>query len=91
MLAAWSVGSGSFAGLCAGTFCIGVFVAFAQYYRFAAADVADEEYRSRAISLVLAGGVVAAFAGPNLASASRDAIATARTRGASSWSPGWRR
>ena len=77
LLAAWSIGSGSFAGLCAGTFCIGVFVAFAQYYRFAAADVADEEYRSRAISLVLAGGVIAAFAGPNLANASRDAIAAA--------------
>ena len=77
LLAVWSIGSGSFAGLCAGSFCIGAFTAFAQYYRFAAADVADEEYRSRAISLVLAGGVVAAFAGPNLANASRDTIAAA--------------
>lgn len=77
LLAAWSVTGGSFAGLCAGSFCIGAFTAFAQYYRFAAADVADEAYRSRAISLVLAGGVVAAFAGPNLASASRDTIAGA--------------
>ena len=75
LLAAGSVMGGSFAGLCAGSFFIGTFTAFAQYYRFAAADVANEEYRSRAISLVLAGGVVAAFAGPNLANASRDMIA----------------
>ena len=80
-LAAWSVAEGSFEGLCAGAFCIGIFIAFAQYYRFAAADVATAEYRSRAISLVLAGGVVAAFAGPNLANASRDLFATAAFAG----------
>ena len=80
-LAAWSVVGGSFEGLCAGAFCIGIFIAFAQYYRFAAADVATAEYRSRAISLVLAGGVVAAFAGPNLASAGRDLFATAAFAG----------
>ncbi len=62
----------SFAWLCAGAFLFGVFNAFAQYYRFAAADTATPEFRSRAISLVLAGGVVAAFAGPNLASATRE-------------------
>ena len=80
-LAAWSVVDASFSGLCAGTFGIGIFIAFAQYYRFAAADIATEEYRSRAISLVLAGGVVAAFAGPNLANASRDMIAGATFAG----------
>ena len=40
---------------------------FAQLYRFAVADVASEQFRSKAISLVLAGGVFAGFAGPNLA------------------------
>ena len=80
-LAAWSVHQRSFDGLCAGTFCIGIFIAFAQYYRFAAADIATEAYRSRAISLVLAGGVIAAFAGPNLANASRDMIAAATFAG----------
>ncbi|EWH03828.1 hypothetical protein [Halomonas sp. BC04] len=34
------------------------------YYRFAAADVASPAFRSRAISYVMAGGVVAAFLGP---------------------------
>ncbi len=65
----------SFPWLCAGAFLFGVFNAFAQYYRFAAADTATPEFRSRAISLVLAGGVIAAFAGPNLASATRELAA----------------
>ncbi|SOC48444.1 hypothetical protein SAMN05892877_1691 [Rhizobium subbaraonis] len=43
-----------------GTFLIGTYQAFAQFYRFAAGEVADDAFRSRAISLVLAGGVVAA-------------------------------
>ena len=45
----------------------GMFTGFGSYYRFAAADAASEEYKSRAISWVLAGGVVAAIVGPNLA------------------------
>ena len=52
---------------CAGAALFGAFNAFGQYYRFAAADVASTDFRSRAISLVLAGGIVAAFLGPNLA------------------------
>ena len=39
---------------------------FAQFYRFAAGEVADDAFRPRAISLVLAGGIVAALAGPLL-------------------------
>ncbi len=46
---------------------MGAYQGFAQFYRFAAADAASAEFRSRAISLVLAGGVFAAFAGPALA------------------------
>ena len=48
-----------------GALLLGVHNAFWQYYRFAATDTASEEYRSRAISYVLAGGVVAAFVGRN--------------------------
>ena len=47
-----------------GTFLIGSYQAFAQFYRFAASEVADEAFRPRAISLVLAGGIAAAFLGP---------------------------
>jgi predicted MFS family arabinose efflux permease len=38
----------------------------AQFYRFAAAEVSDAAFRPTAISLVLAGGIVAAIAGPEL-------------------------
>lgn len=50
---------------------IGVHGAFWQYMRFAAADVASVDFRSRAISYVMTGGVVAALVGPELAKASR--------------------
>jgi MFS family permease len=51
---------------------VGAYQGFAQYYRFAAADVASADFRSRAISWVVAGGVVAALAGPNLARVTQD-------------------
>ena len=44
----------------------GAYQAFAQYYRFAAAEAASADFRSRAISWVIAGGVVAAFAAPGI-------------------------
>ncbi len=60
-----------FSIFCFGMTLIGVFNGFGQYYRFTAVEVVPEDYRSRAISYVLAGGVIAAFAGPNLANWSR--------------------
>ncbi len=56
----------------AGAFFFGVFAGFSQLYRFAATDVAAVDYRSRAISLVLAGGGVSAFVGPELAKVGKD-------------------
>ncbi len=53
--------------LALGTFCVGAYQSFAQFYRFAASEVADDTFRSRAISFVMAGGVVAALIGPVLA------------------------
>jgi predicted MFS family arabinose efflux permease len=67
--------AGNFVLFCIGSAMIGVLAGFAVYYRFAAADCADEQSRSRAISWVLAGGVIAAFTGPNLARATADALA----------------
>ncbi len=54
------------------TFLFGLFSAFGHQYRFAAADVAPDDFQSKAISLVLAGGVVAAFTGPELARLGRE-------------------
>jgi MFS family permease len=56
-----------FALFCAGTFLLGTYNGTAQQYRFAAAEIADEAFRSKAISLVLAGGVVSALFGPEAA------------------------
>ncbi len=64
-----------FALFALGTFLMGVNAGFGQFYRFAAADAAPAVFRSRAISLVLAGGVVAAFSGPQLAEATADLLA----------------
>jgi MFS family permease len=70
-VATFGVFKADFSIFCIGTTLIGVFNGFGQYYRFTAAEVAADDYRSRAISYVLAGGVIAAFAGPNLANWSR--------------------
>ena len=55
---------GSFALFCLGTGVIGIYTAFGLQYRFAAAEVAAPEFRAKAISLVLAGGIAGGFLGP---------------------------
>lgn len=59
--------TGSFVPFSVSAALYGVFAAFAAYYRFAAADAADPPRTARAISYVLAGGVVAGVLGPELA------------------------
>ena len=66
LCAALGIWLGSLALLCLGTFLVGVYQAFAQFYRFAASELANAAFKPRAISLVLGGGVVAALAGPML-------------------------
>ncbi|MGY6646259.1 MAG: MFS transporter [Salinarimonas sp.] len=51
---------------------LGAYQAFAVFYRFAVADSADARMKGKAISLVLAGGVLAAVIGPGMASFARD-------------------
>lgn len=57
---------GSFPLYCLGAVPAGLGWGIAQHLRFAAAEVAAPEYRPRAISLVMAGGVLAAIIGPEL-------------------------
>lgn len=52
---------------CLATACFGSFNAFGNYYRFTASEVVTADKKNVAISWVMAGGVVAAFIGPNLA------------------------
>src|SRR5919106_6098001 len=64
LICAAAIWQQSFWLLCFGTLVWGVYNAYGQYYRFAAADVATPEYRPTAISLVLAGGLVGGILGP---------------------------
>ena len=54
----------NFALLCIGGFLQGAAASFAWYFRFAAADASQPNFRPKAISLVMAGGVLAGFMGP---------------------------
>lgn len=57
--------------LVAATVVAGFYSANASLYRFAGPELAAPAFKERAISLVLAGGIIGAFIGPNLASATR--------------------
>ncbi|WP_290703588.1 MFS transporter [Amphritea sp.] len=57
---------------CLGTFLLGIGIGFGTLYRFAAVEACPDDQKSRAISMVMAGGVIAAVLGPNLAISSRD-------------------
>ncbi len=76
-LGIYAVFWGSFPVFCLANLLFGVFNGFAGFYRFAAADAASEAFRSRAISFVMAGGVLAALLGPVLATWSKDLFKTA--------------
>lgn len=81
-IALWSVLNGNFWTFCIATFCFGSFNAFGNYYRFTAAEVVPLSKKSLGISYVMAGGVIAAFIGPNLANWSQGIIDAHRFAGA---------
>ena len=62
----------SFTLLCVGTLITGAYSAFAIQYRFAAADMSAPDFRAKAISLVLAGGIVGGVIGPESAKLTKD-------------------
>ncbi|MEQ9122916.1 MAG: MFS transporter [Alphaproteobacteria bacterium] len=76
-LAGMAMLQGSFLLLCVGVCIVGWFNGFAIFYRFAAADTASAEFRPRAISWVMTGGLFAAFLGPELANYTKDMLAPA--------------
>jgi MFS family permease len=76
VLASLAMAIGSLALLCAGTLLLGVYNAFGQYYRFAAADAARPELKAKAISFVLAGGLVGGIVGPEMTKHTRELVAT---------------
>ncbi len=75
LLCAWAAFAHQFWLLCAATVVAGYYSANGQLYRFAAAELAPPAFREKAVSLVLAGGLLGAVAGPNLANHTRNLLA----------------
>jgi MFS family permease len=75
LIASLGVWMGNFTLFVLASLLIGIHNAIGQFYRFAAAEAVPEEIKARAISLTLAGGVLAAFIGPNLAVFTKDMLA----------------
>lgn len=73
-LAAVAVLQGSFMLLCLGVVLIGQNSAFGLQYRFAATESVPPEQSGRAVSLVLLGGILAGFLGPQIAKAAKDLL-----------------
>ncbi|SCA55675.1 conserved membrane hypothetical protein [Candidatus Terasakiella magnetica] len=71
-LATWGIFEGSFWLFSAGSFGLGITNSFGQYLRFAATEVVEAQHRPQAISYVMAGGIIAAFLGPWLATQTKD-------------------
>ena len=71
LLCCYAAYSRNFWLLVAATLVAGYYNANAQLYRFAAAELALPAFREKAVSLVMAGGLIGAVAGPNLAAGTR--------------------
>ena len=71
LLCAYAAISRNFWLLCAATVVAGYYNANAGLYRFAAAELAAPSWREKAVSLVMAGGLLGAVLGPNLAARTR--------------------
>lgn len=76
LVAAVAVEGNDFILFCTSYGIIGFSAAFATYYRFAAVEGAGKRLQNRALSWVLAGGILAAFVGPFLANHGRGLIGT---------------
>ncbi len=71
LISAIAVYLGSFWLLCFGTVFAGIYNAFGQQYRFAAADAAPLNWKGKAISLTLAGGILGGVIGPEVGKLTR--------------------
>lgn len=76
LLCAFAVYIENFWLLCVATMVAGYYSANGQLYRFASVELALPEAREKAVSMVMAGGLLGAVLGPNLASHARDWLLT---------------
>ena len=65
-IAAYAVSTGNFWLFLLGSYLTGTYMSAQGFYRFAATDTASETYRPKAISYVMAGGLISALTGPQL-------------------------
>lgn len=72
LMCAYAAASRNFWLLCLSTVVAGYYYANGSLYRFAAAELAAPQVREKAVSLVMAGGLLGAVLGPNLAARTRD-------------------
>lgn len=72
LVSCYALLNGSFVVLIVGAALLGIHNAFWGYYRFAAAEAAAPDKRAKAISLVMAGGILSAISAPELSKATRD-------------------
>jgi MFS family permease len=72
LLCAYAATQRSFWGVCAATLLAGFYAANANLYRFTSAELAPAGMKEKAVSLVMAGGLLGAVVGPNLAARTRD-------------------
>ncbi|UPW17176.1 MFS transporter [Agarivorans sp. TSD2052] len=72
ILAIFALTQQSFSLFCCATFLLGIGIGFGMLYRFAAVELCSQGQQARAISAIMAGGVIAAIIGPSLAIYSQD-------------------
>ncbi len=71
----------SFTLFCLSIFCLGVLNGFAQLYRFTAVEVSNIEFRTKAVSYVMLGGIAAGFIGPAIAAEGKNYFENAQFAG----------
>ena len=74
LLAAYAISISDFFLFCLAAFFIGSNSAFVQQYRFAASESVPSIYSARAVSIVLFGGILAGFFGPEVAKRTQDML-----------------
>ena len=65
-IAAYGLYMGSFTVLLIGSYFTGIYMSAQGFYRFAATDTASDSFKPKAISYVMAGGLISAMLGPQL-------------------------
>ncbi|MFC3087451.1 MFS transporter [Tabrizicola soli] len=75
VIGAWGLATSSFLLFNIGALLSGIYMSANGFYRFAAVDTASEAFRPKAISWVMAGGLLSAVVGPQLVKVTADAMA----------------